>query len=281
MLPSQRAAATSRVLHRITLRRWQRARAFVHGKRFVHRSQARTYEHDRRYSDTRDRRRPTEAPRDAPRAGTAPTGRVSTRQYRPSPSRRVYFRPVRRVKRDHVRTIQGAQEIMHDGAAAPTIVEAEIIPEWAPLGAKCVRYECLFNIFCLLIIQPSMPTLPHKIALTMMDLPASQALQGARRIRLLHRHQAVPCCARVITSGHPEQPSRLPQVWREQDQGRSCAAESLCTLCFMTSGPRRGSQFVNVADNDGLDEQGFAPIGRLTSPRWCRPLRAATTAHHT
>lgn len=29
-------------------------------------------------------------------------------------------------------------EIMHDGAAAPTIVEAEIIPEWAPLGAKCV-----------------------------------------------------------------------------------------------------------------------------------------------
>ena len=39
------------------------------------------------------------------------------------------------------------------------------------------------------------------------------------------------------------------------------------TVTFATSGPDcRGSQiFVNVADNDGLDEQGFAPFGRLTS----------------
>lgn len=51
-------------------------------------------------------------------------------------------------------------EIVHDGAPAPTVVEAEIFPEWAPLGAKCASPR-LESILC-----SSLPVLRIETAAT-------------------------------------------------------------------------------------------------------------------
>lgn len=83
-------------------------------------------------------------------------------------------------------------EIVHDGAPAPTVVEVEIFPEWAPLGAKCASPR--FGKHPLLVApcaaHPNCCHTQQQRALIFILGPASwsQAFQGVGRVWLLHRH---------------------------------------------------------------------------------------------